>query len=439
MVRSLSLVRSITRILFITALGTTLAGAAAPNPATCDRECLGDLITQYVEAIVAHDPARLPLGPDVRVTENSREARLGEGLWQSVTGKGEFRQDYLDVRRQIAATHFVLREGADQILYSLVLYVKDRRISGIETLHQRITPQSRFQPTELGKPLRGMNDPVPESRRDSRETLIRTAVTYTEGLRIGSFSRAPTPFGKEAYRVENGVFIAGHGCPRADCPGLYTQRIIEHPDITYSVAAVDEENGTVLLWMNFGDTDSYGRDNVLVTFEAFKISEGAIQVIHAFFPILPEGTERGWPSSDPVPSLMDWRVQREEDLRAIERLLLDYGRSLDGRDFAAFAALFAREGEWKGAMGTFRGPARIQAEMEKAFTGNADVPPGGNFHVMSNFIIDVKGDHATADSMFLFYRITDGLPQPALAGRYEDVLVREDGVWRFLSRNARNP
>lgn len=418
---------------------SSTAHAATPASAICDRACLSGMVTQYVDAMVARDPGRLPLATGLRVTENSREARLGEGLWQSVTGKGTFRQDYLDVRRQIGASHVVLLEGSTQVLHTVLLYVKDRRITGIETLTQRITPQSRFQPTELGKPLLGMDDPVPASQRDSRETMIRTAITYTEGLRIGSFTRAPTPFGREAYRVENGVFIAGHGCPRPDCPGLYTQRIIEHPDITYSVAAVDEENATVLLWMNFGDTDSYGKDNVLVTFEAFKIREGAIQVIHAFFPMLPEGTVRGWPSSDPTPSLLEWRVQRDEDIKAIERLLLDYGRTLDRRDFAAYAALFARDGEWKGGMGSFKGPANIQAAMEKAFTGNADVPQGANFHVMSNFIIDVKGDHATADSMFVFYRVNDGRPEASIAGRYEDVLVREDGAWRFQSRNARNP
>ncbi len=428
---------------FVAALGlltlTLLGQAAAPAPSPCDRACLAGMVTRYIDAMVAHDHSKLPLATGLRVTENSRDARLGEGLWQSVTGKGTFRQDYLDVRRQIAATHVVLKEGTNNILYSVLLYVKDQEITGIETLYQRLTPQSRFQPTMLEKPLVGMDDPVPAGMRDSRETMIRTALTYTEGLRIGSFERAPTPFSKEAYRIENGMFMAGTGCPRESCPAIQTQRIMEHADITYSVAAVDEENGVVLLWMNFGDTDSYGKDNVLVTFEAFKVWGGEIHVVHAFFPTLPDGTERGWPSSDPTPTLLEWRVQRDEDIKAIERVLLDYGRTLDRRDFAAYSALFAKEGEWKGGFGTFKGPANIKAAMEKAFTGNTDVPAGTNFHVMSNFIIDVKGDRATADSMFVFYRMNGAKPEPAVAGRYEDVLIREDGVWRFLSRNARNP
>lgn len=414
------------------------AAAAAPAVA-CDRACLEATVTRYIDALLAHDVSRLPLAADARATENGQEASLGEGLWRSVTGPGGFRQDYLDVRRQIAASHVVFREGSDQILHSVVLRVKDRQITGIETLTQRITPESRFQPTMLGQPLARMNDPVPEGWRDSRESMIRTALTYTEGLRIGSFVRAPTPFGAEAYRIENGVFMAGSGCPRETCPAILTQTIIEHPDIAASVAAVDEENGTVLLWMNFGDTNSYGPGNALVTLEAFKVWGGQIHVVHAFFPILPAGTPRGWPSSDPMPSPLEWRVQRNEDVKAIERLLLEYGRTLDARDFAAYSRLFAKDGEWTGALGTFRGPATIEAEMEKIFARASDIPRGSNFHVMSNFIIDVHGDRATADSVFVFYTMDGIRPTPAVAGRYQDILVREEGQWRFLQRVARNP
>jgi hypothetical protein len=183
----------------------------------------------------------------------------------------------------------------------VLLHMQGRKIAGIETLVQRITPDSRFQPTELGKPVRGMNDPVPSGKRQSRESMIRTALTYTEGLRVGSFIDGGTPFAPGTYRVENGVITAGDGCGRGDC-GMYAQNIILHPGIIASVAAVDEESGIVLLWMNFGHTgSSYGEGNALVTFEAFKVWDGQIQSINAFFRGLPISTSRFWPSSDPIP------------------------------------------------------------------------------------------------------------------------------------------
>ena len=279
-----------------TIAAVVLCSASGAQAAECDRDCLRGMITKYVEALVAHAPQSLPLAPNVRFTEDSRALALGEGAWKTVTRAGSFRQDYLDVRSGIAASHVELYEEGAQLQYSVVLRVVDQKITGIETLINRVTPTSKFQPDSLDKPLRKMNDPVPGDKRMSRAELIRVALTYTEGLRIGNFADA-TPFAKDAYRVENGVFIAGEGCPRANCAGLYTQRVILHPNVIASVAAVDEEAGIVLLWMNFGYTNSYGPNNALVTFEAFKIWGGEIQAVNAFFRILPLETPRFWPTA----------------------------------------------------------------------------------------------------------------------------------------------
>jgi hypothetical protein len=266
---------------------------------TCDRACLAGFVTQYVDALVARDSSKLPLAENARFVEDSKAVKLGEGLWKTVTAKGQFRQDYLDTKKQVAASHVVVMEGQNPALCSILLHIQDRKIIGVETLIQRITPDSRFQPKELDKPVRGMNDPVPAGKKQSRESMIKTALTYPEGLRVGSFIDGGTPFANETYRVENGVVTAGGGCGRGDC-GMYAQNIMVHPSIIANVAAVDEENGVVLLWMNFGYTASYGEGNSLVTFEAFKVWGGQIHSINAFFRPLPVGTGRYWPSSDPV-------------------------------------------------------------------------------------------------------------------------------------------
>jgi hypothetical protein len=281
----------------------TLISLSALLPSTvlaqdCDRSCLTGMLTQFVAALAAHDPSMLPLADDVRYTEDSRRAELGEGVWQSVTAYGGFRQDYIDTRKQVAAAHLLFHEDSTQVLYSVLLHVADRKIAGIETLVQRVEPGGRLQPTELGAPIRGMNDPVPAGKKNSRDEMIRIALTYPEGLRVGNFTDGGTPFADEAYRVENGAIMADQTDSRRR---LYEQNIIVHPGIIPSVAAVDEDNGTVLLWMNFGHTgDSYGVGNALVTFEAFKVWGGEIHSINAFFKGLPISTARFWPSSDPV-------------------------------------------------------------------------------------------------------------------------------------------
>jgi hypothetical protein len=291
-------VKAITATVIWTLLAFSSIPASAQN---CDRACLAGMITQYVDALVENDPSSLPLADKVKYTEDSSALELGEGVWQTVTGKQDFRQDYLDTRKQVAASHVALNEGENQLLYSVLLYVEGMKITGIETLVQRITPTSRFQPRVLGEPIRGMNDSVPAQEKQSRKSMIDTALTYPEGLRIGSFTDGETPFSSEAYRVENGWITAGGGCGRDDC-SMYSQYITLHPTIISSVAAVDEENGTVLLWMNFGHAgDSYGVGNSLVTFEAFKIWGNEIHAINAFFTSLPLQTARFWPSLDAIP------------------------------------------------------------------------------------------------------------------------------------------
>ena len=110
-------------------------------------------------------------------------------------------------------------------------------------------------------------------------------------------------------------------------------------------------------------------------------------------------------------------------------------RFLDAHDFAAYSRLFAQNGEWIGGFGTVKGPAAIEAFMAK----NIGTPgqPSGTYHVLTNFIIDVHGDKATAWSRWAF--VTPGADKkPAMAqgGHYEDTLLRENGRWKFLRREA---
>lgn len=285
-------------------LAAALLALALAQPATaaeCDRACLKWLLDGYIEALVAHDPGRLPLAPDVRMTENTREVPLGEGAWKAVTGRGTFEHQYLDAGAQVAAAHVHLLEGAIPVLYSVALHIEDSRIAGIEAIVQKVLPDDRFQPKVLGEPVRGMDAAVPPGTAMTRAELVETALSYTEGLRIGDFAKGGTPFASETYRVENGVVTSGPGCPFDAC-GMYETPVMLHPDISASVAAVDEDAGTVLLWMNFGDTNSYGPGNALVTLEAFKIWGGQIHAINAFFSFLPHEVRRGWPTTDPLPA-----------------------------------------------------------------------------------------------------------------------------------------
>jgi ketosteroid isomerase-like protein len=131
------------------------------------------------------------------------------------------------------------------------------------------------------------------------------------------------------------------------------------------------------------------------------------------------------------------RVQKLEDVNEIRTVLTDYGRLLDARDLIGYSKLFAKDGEWVGGFGSAKGPAGILEFMQK----NLGTAPNraNNYHILSNFEIDVQGDTATAWSRWAFIvPAADGKPSLAQGGLYHDKLIRENGAWKFLRREAFN-
>jgi 3-phenylpropionate/cinnamic acid dioxygenase small subunit len=130
------------------------------------------------------------------------------------------------------------------------------------------------------------------------------------------------------------------------------------------------------------------------------------------------------------------RLRRLEHREEIRDLLTAYGKLLDERDLAGYAALFARNGTWTGPyIGSAEGPAAIQALLEKNLGAVAGDDPAGAHHIMSNMAIEIEGDAAKAWSRWTYVVPGDARqPSIALSGHYDDVLTREGGRWRFKSR-----
>ncbi len=53
---------------------------------------------------------------------------------------------------------------------------------------------------------------------------------------------------------------------------------------------------------------------------------------------------------------VEQRLQRVEDELAIRRILVDYSATQDARDYPAYAALFAKNGEWVNGASRIQGP-----------------------------------------------------------------------------------
>ena len=132
------------------------------------------------------------------------------------------------------------------------------------------------------------------------------------------------------------------------------------------------------------------------------------------------------------------RLRILEDKEEIRELLIAYGRDFDKRDFAAYAQLFASDGEWTGgAPGSrgYTGPEAIREFVTKTY------PPSqypGSYHIMSSPSIQIIDENtATAWSRWTYIVLgVHGEPAPFAAGHYEDTLVREGGVWKFKRRQV---
>ena len=139
---------------------------------------------------------------------------------------------------------------------------------------------------------------------------------------------------------------------------------------------------------------------------------------------------------------LEQRVRAMEDEKQIRDLMVEYGLHLDTLDFAAYSQLFAREGEWNGQTTGYipvKGPANIRATMEKAFAERTyEADRVTNVHLVTNIKIEVDGDRATGYSKYtVLSRNESDVPYVRINGHYDDVFIREDGRWKFLSRSAR--
>ena len=269
---------------------------ARPGATGCDRNCLRNFLTQYLTAMVAHDPSHLPVAKNVRFTEDSAEKRLGDGLWKTASALRPYRQDFLDVREAVAGAHTIVEENGSPAMLVVRLTIANMQIAEVETMvvHNR-QEGLIFEPDALKAASHEMNVVPIKAQRTSRDQLVRIAEKYPMGLREGSFVTVDVPFAPGAYRLEGGRLMAGPGCTFIKgCEDIKGQRIPTLPQITWQVAAVDEDLGIVWLWENFGKGSVREPNMALVAWEAFKIYGGQIHAAEAFMKQMPEGTPRGW-------------------------------------------------------------------------------------------------------------------------------------------------
>ncbi len=132
---------------------------------------------------------------------------------------------------------------------------------------------------------------------------------------------------------------------------------------------------------------------------------------------------------------LEHRIQLVEDRQAILDVLVRYGRLLDEKDLVGYSNLFAEDGVWEGGIGSAVGPSGIQEMLETVYARVDPGQYGADYHIMSDFEIDIEGDTATSWSRWTWIiEGENGKPTGQRSGHYEDRLAKIDGEWKFKYR-----
>ena len=125
---------------------------------------------------------------------------------------------------------------------------------------------------------------------------------------------------------------------------------------------------------------------------------------------------------------LEERITRIEDELAIGQLRARYCHLLDDMQWPEFVDLFTPDGE-------FEGLSKVQGHAELMHFFSQDVPRIAErfWHFCTNGTVDINGHTATGRISMEYISITHGVSYVS-AGHYDDVMVKEDGRWRFKSR-----
>jgi hypothetical protein len=306
------------------ALAIGSAGANAAEP-ICNRECLAGGMRSYLQALISHDPAKMPAARNIKYTENGVRLNLGDGLWQTASAMPTYRLDVIDEEAEQVGLLGRISENGNNNWFAVRIKVEhDKKISQIETLINRSISGPGAGPP--GAAVKGNTEPnalmaqvVAKDKRLGRAQLANIGNSYFTGM-ADEKSGANVPFSPLCQRRENGTVTSNNtDSPKGsmqwmDCKSQF--------DTGFSVivtnirerrfAIVDRTKNLAFGWGYFDHDGTHAKfsrtlDHQLadvsptfrqpITFyiaELFKVEDGKIRQIEAVLTTVPFRMESGW-------------------------------------------------------------------------------------------------------------------------------------------------
>ena len=153
-------------ILASLSIAVCVRNRAGRGRSTCDRACLENFVDQYMDALIAHDPKKLPMTTRVKNTEDGVRLDPGDGFWRTALAKGSYRLFVTDTETGQVAFMGTMREVNTQsnpVIIAIRLKVENRQISEIENIVVRDAPAATIWRTAVRRiPVFGGDSGSPE-------------------------------------------------------------------------------------------------------------------------------------------------------------------------------------------------------------------------------------------------------------------------------------
>ncbi len=303
--------------------------ATGPIPLNCNRACLEDVVNQYLAAVVAHDPKRLPLSADVKYTENDQLMDVGDGFWKTAQARGNYSHMWADPDFGQVAFMGTMREAGAPLLLSLRLRTQLGRITEIESVYFRSGSggPNNIAGMDSHKPEDFWFKSIPPAQQMSRQELIAVADGYFTGLQHndgkGINGTGTYPFTDDCSRIENGSLTAKappRNPPPADGIDAFSMDCLAQFKLGYYFVVqnihdrrypvVDRERGVVWAHVVFDQGTvnkgvlsdgrpytfkGFNRPSSILVTEAFLIENGKIRRVEMVGPSTPYHTNSPWP------------------------------------------------------------------------------------------------------------------------------------------------
>ncbi|MFM2125433.1 MAG: hypothetical protein RL328_1884 [Acidobacteriota bacterium] len=190
-----------------------LLAAAVASAQTCDRACLENFVDLYMEALIAHKPAQLPLAPRVKNTEDGVRLDPGDGFWRTAQSKGSYRLFNADVETGNVTFLGTMREVPSlPVIFAARLKVVNRQITEIENYVVRDAFYAK-QLEDLGRPGAVFTQPIPQTQRATRAALVQTVNNYLSAIQLNNGKGNYAFFTPDCNRFQNGVQTTNRTTP----------------------------------------------------------------------------------------------------------------------------------------------------------------------------------------------------------------------------------